>query len=178
MTDNNLHVQGFYKKYKIEKTDGSPIDPEAKYFVLRYDQDSQWGDLSRAAIWDKLDSIEALDPILAADLRSQIEKIGLWSVFTNDVTFYVAATWKDLEDLYSDVTGHDMEDREDLSDWYCMLHDKEITIRYDEDDFVNDQKIPKEDAKVVWEDDEWKVTATARTWAKANGRGLLVDYDW
>ncbi len=82
--DHNLHVRGFYKKYKIEKTDGSPIDPEAKYFVLRYDQDSQWGDLSRAAIWDQLDSIEALDHILAADLRSQIEKIGLWNVYTSD----------------------------------------------------------------------------------------------
>jgi hypothetical protein len=24
-------------KYKIEKTDGTPVDPDALYFVLRYD---------------------------------------------------------------------------------------------------------------------------------------------
>ena len=28
-----------YNKYKIEKTDGTPIDPEAQYFVLRIDTD-------------------------------------------------------------------------------------------------------------------------------------------
>lgn len=32
--DNRL-----YNKYKIEKTDGTPIDPNAEYFVLRPDKD-------------------------------------------------------------------------------------------------------------------------------------------
>lgn len=30
---------GFYEKYRLEKTSGDPIDPNAKYFVLRYDKD-------------------------------------------------------------------------------------------------------------------------------------------
>jgi len=28
-----------FNKYKIEKTDGSPVDPKAEYFVLRIDTD-------------------------------------------------------------------------------------------------------------------------------------------
>jgi len=32
-------MAGLYGKYKIEKADGSAIDPDAKYFVLRYDTD-------------------------------------------------------------------------------------------------------------------------------------------
>ena len=30
---------GLYNKYQISHTDGSPIDPEAVYFVLRLDND-------------------------------------------------------------------------------------------------------------------------------------------
>lgn len=30
-----------FGRYKIEKADGGPIDPEAKYFVLRYDHKSK-----------------------------------------------------------------------------------------------------------------------------------------
>jgi hypothetical protein len=32
--------RGVYGKYKIEKADGSPVDPEAVYFVLRVDTDA------------------------------------------------------------------------------------------------------------------------------------------
>lgn len=31
--------QGLYGRYKIEKADGSPVDPKAEYFVLRLDTD-------------------------------------------------------------------------------------------------------------------------------------------
>ena len=31
-------MKGLYNKYKIEKTDGTPVDPDAKYMVLRYDK--------------------------------------------------------------------------------------------------------------------------------------------
>ena len=31
--------RGLYHKYKVEKADGSPVDPEARYFVLRVDTD-------------------------------------------------------------------------------------------------------------------------------------------
>jgi len=30
---------GLINKYEIKKTNGNPIDPEAKYFILRYDKD-------------------------------------------------------------------------------------------------------------------------------------------
>jgi len=32
-------MQGIYEKYVIQKVDGSPPDPKARYFVLRYDND-------------------------------------------------------------------------------------------------------------------------------------------
>lgn len=32
-------MSSLYQKYIITKTDGSPVDPEAKYFVLRIDTD-------------------------------------------------------------------------------------------------------------------------------------------
>ena len=34
------HLQdGLFQKYRIEKRHGMPVDPDAKYFVLRYDTD-------------------------------------------------------------------------------------------------------------------------------------------
>lgn len=38
---------GLYQKYKIEKTDGTPTDPNAQYFVLRLDTDLK----ARYALW-------------------------------------------------------------------------------------------------------------------------------
>jgi len=35
--DNVDRWRGIYPKYNISKNDGSPIDPNAKYFILRYD---------------------------------------------------------------------------------------------------------------------------------------------
>lgn len=37
-------------KYKIEKTDGTPVDPEAIYFVLRLDKPDGAGDCARQAV--------------------------------------------------------------------------------------------------------------------------------
>lgn len=37
----SLNKPGLYRKYKIEKASGEPIDPHADYFVLRIDTD-QW----------------------------------------------------------------------------------------------------------------------------------------
>jgi hypothetical protein len=34
-----MEQNGWYNKYKIEKTDGSKLDPNACYFVLRLDKD-------------------------------------------------------------------------------------------------------------------------------------------
>ena len=40
-------AEGFKMKYVVSKADGSPIDPEACYFVLRLDTDHA----ARAAMW-------------------------------------------------------------------------------------------------------------------------------
>ena len=45
--------KGLYQKYIIQKTDGSPVDPMAKYFVLRYDKlDDDFGRFSRRALFE------------------------------------------------------------------------------------------------------------------------------
>ena len=33
------HKTGLYGKYQIKKADGSPVDPDANYFILRIDND-------------------------------------------------------------------------------------------------------------------------------------------
>jgi hypothetical protein len=35
-----MDKQGLYQKYNVTKTDGSPVDPNARYFVLRLDTDA------------------------------------------------------------------------------------------------------------------------------------------
>lgn len=41
-----------YDKYIVTKADGSPMEPEAKYFVLRYDNDPHA--LTCAILWASL----------------------------------------------------------------------------------------------------------------------------
>jgi hypothetical protein len=36
---NTFKELGIKRKYNVEKTDGTPLDPGAKYFVIRVDQD-------------------------------------------------------------------------------------------------------------------------------------------
>ena len=38
-TEDRHAPRGFYEKYQIEKTDGMPIAPDSRYFVLRLDND-------------------------------------------------------------------------------------------------------------------------------------------
>lgn len=42
-----------FQKYKIEKTDGTPVDPEAQYFVLRLDTDPY----AREAMWEYIEGM-------------------------------------------------------------------------------------------------------------------------
>jgi len=56
---------GLYNKYVIAKCDGSPIDPQARYFVLRLDTDR----CARAAAYHYAECIAPKWPGLAADLR-------------------------------------------------------------------------------------------------------------
>ncbi len=56
--------KGLYSKYKVEKADGSPIDDEAEYFVLRVDKDPH----ARVAVRAYARSIKKGNPKLAEHL--------------------------------------------------------------------------------------------------------------
>ena len=58
--------KGLYLKYHIEKADGSPIDPNAEYFVLRIDKDPA----ARFAIRAYARFINNENPKFADDLRN------------------------------------------------------------------------------------------------------------
>lgn len=63
--------KGLYQKYKIEKTNGNPINPLAEYFVLRLDQyssDLVHTEASRRAILLYAKEIKKYNPKLAEDL--------------------------------------------------------------------------------------------------------------
>ena len=63
---------GFQRaKYVITKTSGAPIDPEARYFVLRYDADPH----ARAALKFYAWSVRVDNPQLADDLRDELERL-------------------------------------------------------------------------------------------------------
>ena len=64
--------RGFYRKYNITKVDGSPVDPDAQYLVLRLDTD-------RAACLAALTYADETDnPVLAQDLREVAERHRRW----------------------------------------------------------------------------------------------------
>ena len=66
----SLNKPGLYRKYKIEKASGEPIDPHADYFVLRIDTD-QW---ARKALEKYADDIEIFNRSLAAQLRARLNQ--------------------------------------------------------------------------------------------------------
>ena len=173
---------GLYQKYKIEHADGSPIDQNALYFVLRYDEDSSWGALSRAMIWNMLKNIEDIDPDLANDLRVQIEKIGLWNVYTNGTDTFVAASFEDLKDVYAEMYGTSMGDDEvDIDDWSIVEPGTIIAIGIEGQDFPPEPNDLPQNATVRKSnsvDDFYVVSATAKAWAKQNGRGFLCSTEF
>lgn len=65
-----------YRKYHITKTDGSPIDPAADYFVLRLDS-GEYVDACRAALHTFCVHIETLNPELVADLETHMIQYDL-----------------------------------------------------------------------------------------------------
>ena len=62
-------MANLFGKYKIEKTDGSQVDPNAMYFVLRIDTDPH----ARVALRAYARSIRASDPEFANELDEWIE---------------------------------------------------------------------------------------------------------
>lgn len=69
----HLQHKGLYGKFLLQKTNGSPIDPEAKYIVLRYDANSKDGNLTRAVLIKYASLIRSFNPQFADDLLKQIE---------------------------------------------------------------------------------------------------------
>lgn len=56
-------TRGIYRKYNISKANGKPIDPEAKYFILRIDND--YDALFAAIYWArKKENQELVDDLI------------------------------------------------------------------------------------------------------------------
>lgn len=56
--------KGLYQKYIIQKADGTPIDEEAEYFVLRLDKDP----VARVAVMKYAEEIKKDNPQLWRDI--------------------------------------------------------------------------------------------------------------
>ena len=69
---NGEELFGLYQKYIIQKVDGRPIDPNACYFVLRYDEDDAHGLASRRALTAYATAIRPHNPRLADDLKEAV----------------------------------------------------------------------------------------------------------
>lgn len=67
---------GLFKKYHITKMDGSPMNPDAVYFVLRLDTDPH----AEKAVKTYATSVEEENPELASDLLYMLENKS-WEAF-------------------------------------------------------------------------------------------------
>lgn len=62
--------KGLYGKYRVEKSDGSRMDPKAVYFTLRIDTDPY----ARAAVRAYIEACRAEQPELAGDLERVLKE--------------------------------------------------------------------------------------------------------
>lgn len=63
---------GWKKKYIIEKASGKPLDPKAKYFVLRYD--AKGDPFARAAMRAYAVNVRRVNPRLADDILARVDR--------------------------------------------------------------------------------------------------------
>jgi len=70
------HVQA--RKYWVSKADGSAIDPDAKYFVIRYDAQAEHGAVGRSALLNYCQSLNQSGkcPELVEDLLADVYQEG------------------------------------------------------------------------------------------------------
>ena len=66
-------MKGLYRKYKIEKADGSPIDENAAYFILRYDKDI----FAMIALKAYADAVRFANPQLANDIYDELNAVDV-----------------------------------------------------------------------------------------------------
>ncbi len=175
--------KGLYQKYILQHTNGDPIDPEALYFVLRYDGVRDFDQAAREVLWSLAKKIEGFSPELSADLKKSIEEIGSWRVFTDDVETWVAMDLADLPDAVMDLQKlsnalseatdcKKIDVAPDFADnFYEIDPDSEIAIKWDEFEEMR-MPLPHNGIK-QFVDNESIVVAKARDWARWNGRGFL-----
>ena len=78
--------QGLFGKFLIQKADGSPISPSAKYIVLRYDAESEDGSAARHAIIAYARFINQSNPGFSRDLieEMKVESIKSYTLNNNN----------------------------------------------------------------------------------------------
>ena len=77
LTVQNESKERLCRKFIVRKTNDEDIDPEAKYFVVRYDRNAKHGSAGRAALETYYYVIEDEMPELAKDLMEDLIKEGL-----------------------------------------------------------------------------------------------------
>jgi hypothetical protein len=65
-----MKPKGIYKKYIVQKADGTPIDKNADYFPLRLDTDRH----ARSAAKAYAESVKVENPQLYEDLMQKVKK--------------------------------------------------------------------------------------------------------
>jgi hypothetical protein len=69
--EKNMAKKRLYRKYEIRKANGKPVDPNARYFVLRIDSDPS----ARVATLVYADEMEKIGELLFAEqLREWVAK--------------------------------------------------------------------------------------------------------
>ena len=66
-----VNQRGLYRKFEWAHRDGSPIDPDARYFMLRPGNDPH----AAAAVLAYAESVSDDNPALASDLNEWIEQL-------------------------------------------------------------------------------------------------------
>lgn len=70
--DHDYKRGGWKTKYVVEKADGSDVDPEAVYFVLRLDEDPN----ARAAMRAYAESVVRVNEELAFDIVGKLDQVA------------------------------------------------------------------------------------------------------
>lgn len=68
---HEVSADRLFQKYRVEKTDGTPVDPTAQYLVLRLDTDTE----ARRAAKFYADSILSRTRGFAEDLHELLRKL-------------------------------------------------------------------------------------------------------
>lgn len=98
--------RGLYQRYVVSKSDGTPIDPKAEYFILRLDpfgSDPWHINAGRAAVLLYAQIIEKILPELAKDLREKYSDNVPMIVDNTHPVLAVYLTRHKVEDLSKDI---------------------------------------------------------------------------